>query len=86
MKFTLVFSAIFMIGCAGVKLGDRSNCTTKWEERKPCISEGDCSPDQVCMFRNGISVGKCSDVDCCDPWRHRDLKTGANWCENIKKQ
>ena len=86
MKFTLVFAAIFMIGCAGVKLGDRSNCTTKWEERKPCISVSDCGPDQTCMFRNGISVGKCSNFDCCDPWRDRDLKSGADWCEHIEKQ
>ena len=86
MKYILTFSAIFMLGCAGIHLNDRSNCTTTWEERKPCMDMTDCGPDQTCMFRNGISVGKCSEFDCCDPWRDRDFKLGADWCETIDKK
>jgi len=83
MKYIfLVLSAIILTSCSHIRLADPSNCSVDWEERKPCITENECAPTQVCTFRYGLSVGKCSDLDCCDPWRDRNLKTGANWCED----
>ena len=85
--FFVVVATIMVSGCAHMSIPDRSQCVIPWEQRKPCISDKECSPDQTCAFR-GLSVGKCTLLECCDPWRDRGKHaTGKNWCtqeEEIK--
>lgn len=76
----LFLGAIMMLsGCGHIGLPDRSKCVVPWEERKTCVADADCAPDQVCAFR-GRTVGKCTLVDCCDPWRNKRMESGKNWC------
>ena len=72
-------AATMISGCGHISLPDRSKCVIPWEQRKPCISDSECAPDQLCAFR-GQAVGKCTLLDCCDPWRNRSLESGKNWC------
>tara|TARA_R100000008_G_scaffold40584_1_gene23284 strand:- start:862 stop:1197 length:336 start_codon:yes stop_codon:yes gene_type:complete len=74
-------AALMISGCAHIGLPDRSKCVIPWEERKTCVADSDCAPDQVCAFR-GRAMGKCTLLDCCDPWRNRNLETGKNWCSH----
>ena len=74
-------AAAMISGCSHMRLPDRSKCVIPWDERKTCVADSDCAPDQLCAFR-GRTVGKCTLVDCCDPWRNRRLESGKNWCSH----
>lgn len=79
--FILVLAAAMISSCGHIRLPDRSKCVIPWDERKTCVSDSDCAPDQLCAFR-GRPMGKCTLVDCCDPWRNRRLERGKSWCTN----
>ena len=84
----LVLAIAFVLGmmtirCAGTefRLPDRSKCTVSWEDRKTCISDKECTRDEVCAHR-GAAVGRCTLLDCCDPWRGRGQHVGGDdWCK-----
>ena len=66
--------------CGHIRLPDRSKCTIPWEQRKDCINETQCGPEEVCAHR-GRTIGKCTLIDCCNPWRNGPrLMHGADWC------
>ena len=79
--YVLLFlvAATMISGCSHIRLPDRSRCVIPWDERKTCVADSDCAPDQLCAFR-GHAVGKCTLLDCCDPWRNRRLESEKNWC------
>lgn len=72
-------AATMISGCATWSLPDRSQCVIPWEQRKTCVQDSDCAPDQLCALR-GRAVGKCTLLDCCDPWRNKRMESGKNWC------
>ena len=70
--------------CAHWRLPDRTKCVTPWEERKDCISNKECGYDQLCAKR-GFAIGKCTLIDCCDPWRGQPgIKSGYDWCTQVE--
>jgi len=79
-----IFIAIAMIsGCAGINIRlpdrDHPNCKIPWEQRPTCISGADCVDGFECAKR-GTSIGRCTYLDCCDPWRNRRLNMGGDFC------
>ena len=77
-----LIGSIVLAGCASWRLPNRAhpNCKIPWENRKTCISDRNCGPDEICAHR-GQAIGKCTYIDCCDPWRSGPkLRGGADWC------
>ena len=69
------------VGCAGITLADRTKCTVPWGERPSCATDHDCDGDKICAHR-GSSIGRCTLIDCCDPWRDNGRHGGGdNWCK-----
>ena len=68
--------------CATWRLPDRdhSHCKIPWENRITCVIDAGCPADHVCARRRA-GLGKCTYIDCCDPWRHGPRLLGADWCE-----
>ncbi len=84
-----IFIAIAMIsGCAGINIRlpdrDHPNCKIPWEQRRVCISGADCVEGFECAKR-GSSIGRCTYLDCCDPWRNGRLNMGDDFCGPINK-
>ena len=78
--FFLMIIITMVTSCGHIRLPDRSKCTIPWEQRKDCINETQCGPEEVCAHR-GRTIGKCTLIDCCNPWRNGPrLMHGADWC------
>jgi len=84
-----VFVAVMMItSCAGIRLPDRDHplCDIPWDNRLDCISNNECPDNHECAYR-GQTVGKCTYIDCCDPWRGRGHHAmGRSWCTHKEEQ
>lgn len=84
LGFIIMMFVTSMFGCATWRLPDRTKCVTPWEERKDCISNKECGYDQLCAKR-GFAIGKCTLIDCCDPWRGQPgIKSGYDWCTQVE--
>ena len=80
LGFIVMMFITSMFGCATWRLPDRTKCVTPWEERKDCISNAECGWDEECAKR-GFAIGKCTLLDCCDPWRGQPgIRSGYDWC------
>ena len=84
---TLIFLGVYIAsleGCAGMSLPNRDhpNCKIKWSDRPVCIDASDCSDEFRCAFR-GNNIGRCTYVDCCNPWRNRGYDFTS--CTNYDK-
>ena len=80
MGFFAFMIMAMMTSCGHIRLPDRSKCVIPWEQRKDCINERQCGPEEVCA-RRGRTIGKCTLIDCCNPWRNGPrLMHGADWC------
>jgi len=78
----VIFTFILIASCAHWSLPNRALCVTPWEQRKDCISNANCTPEERCAKR-GSAIGKCTLVDCCEPWRGRpSIKSGYDWCDH----
>ena len=76
----ILATLVIMTCCGHIRLPDRTKCVTPWEERKDCISDRQCSYDQLCAKRGRV-IGKCTLIDCCDPWCGQPgIKSGYDWC------
>ena len=75
--------------CSNIRfrLPDRDHplCKVPWNSRIDCLDDSDCPQNHVCAHR-GRAIGKCTYIDCCEPWRHgpRFLST-ADWCTHIEE-
>jgi hypothetical protein len=71
-----------IVGCGHVRLPNRDhpNCNIPHTQRPVCISNADCAQDFLCAKR-GSEIGRCTYIDCCDPWRNRRLEKGDSFCE-----
>ena len=84
----LILGIVFLVGrmavgCSSLNfnLPDRSVCTTPWEKRATCHADHECEGDQMCA-RRGTIEGRCTLIDCCDPWRNNGKHaTGNDWCK-----
>ena len=82
MGFFAFMIMAMMTSCGHIRLPDRSKCVIPWEQRKDCINERQCGPEEVCA-RRGRTIGKCTLIDCCNPWRNGPrLMHGADWCSH----
>ncbi len=83
----LMIAILAMSGCAGIniRLPDRSHpaCQVPYSQRPGCISDSDCAQNYLCAFRSGFNSveGRCTYIDCCDPWRNRRLEGGRSFCD-----
>lgn len=82
LAFFLIIILSMITHCGHWRLPDRSRCTIPWEQRPTCLSDNDCGREQLCAFRGNV-IGRCTLVDCCDPWRNRRLENSYNSC-NLK--
>ena len=93
LRILLILVIAFLIGrmtvgCSGLNfnLPDRSMCTTPWEKRVTCRSDHECEGDQLCA-RRGTVEGRCTPIDCCDPWRNNGNHAMSNdWCKKDKSK
>ena len=84
----LILGIVFLVGrmavgCSSLNfnLPDRSVCTTPWEKRATCHADHECEGDQLCA-RRGTIEGRCTSIDCCDPWRNNgNHAMGNDWCK-----
>ena len=86
--FFVFIIAMMITSCAGIRLPDRNHplCSVPWENRVDCISNKDCPDNHECAYR-GQPVGKCTYLDCCDPWRGRgNHAMGRDWCTHQEEQ
>ena len=88
MAFFVMIAIVMMSGCSHInfRLPDRNhpNCSIPWDQRPTCISSADCGLDYECAKRGSV-IGKCTYIDCCEPWRHGPkLLNGASWCADVK--
>ena len=79
-----IFIAIAMIsGCAGINIRlpdrDHPSCKIPWEQRPTCIDGVGCAEGFLCAKR-GSSIGRCTYLDCCEPWRNGRLNSGDDFC------
>jgi hypothetical protein len=84
--FFIMIAIFLMTGCAHIGLPDRDhpNCSIPWEQRTTCLSGADCGEEYRCAKR-GNPVGRCTYIDCCDPWRNGPrLMSGHDWCRDLK--
>ena len=74
-----------MSNCASWRLPDRSHphCSVPWESRIVCLDNSVCTTDHVCA-RSGQAVGRCTYIDCCDPWRSGPKLLGTDWCTHTE--
>ena len=86
--FVFILIAILTItGCASIKfsLPDRDHpaCQVPYSQRPTCLSDTDCAQNYLCAFRGGFTSveGRCTYIDCCDPWRNRRLEGGRTFCD-----
>jgi len=87
--FFLIMFIATCCGCAGTtfRLPDRNhpNCEITWEERPVCIQDSDCAEAFLCAKR-GTSVGRCTYIDCCEPWRNRGLYPDSSFCKDFQNE
>ena len=86
--FFVMIMIVMISSCSHVRfrLPDRSKCAIPWAERKDCIDERQCRPDEICAHR-GRTIGKCTLIDCCEPWRSGPkLMGGYDWCTHEENQ
>ena len=75
-----------LTGC-GLKyrLPDRNHpsCQVPYSQRPTCLEDSDCAQNFLCAYRGGFSSieGRCTYIDCCDPWRNRRLEGGRSFCD-----
>ena len=82
--FFIMIAAALVASCGHIRLPDRSRCTVPWSKRVDCFTERDCGIEEVCAFRGRV-VGKCTLIDCCEPWRHGPRFLGErDWCNHIE--
>ena len=88
-SFLLMMFIATCTGCSGMtfRLPDRDhpNCAIGWEQRPVCIDSSDCAESFLCAKR-GTSVGRCTYIDCCDPWRNRGLYPDSSFCEDLQSE
>jgi len=83
----LMIAILSMTGCATLsfRLPDRNHpaCQVPYSQRPTCISDSDCAQSYLCAFRSGFTSveGRCTYIDCCDPWRNRRLEGGRSFCD-----
>jgi len=86
MLFFIGISIAMLTGC-GLKyrLPDRSHpsCQVPYSQRPTCLEDSDCAQNFLCAYRGGFSSieGRCTYIDCCDPWRNRRLEGGRSFCD-----
>ncbi len=86
--FFVIIAAMMIVSCAGIKLPDRDHplCKVPWENRLDCISNNECPDGHECAYR-GSTIGKCTYIDCCDPWRGRgNHAMGRSWCSHAEEE
>jgi hypothetical protein len=71
-----------LVACGHVKLPDRNHpsCNIPHTQRPICISDSDCASNFLCAKR-GSAIGRCTYIECCEPWRNRRLEGGESFCE-----
>ncbi len=88
IMFFLMIAMALVFSCGHIRLPNRNhpNCSIPWNERPNCLTSRDCALDFECAHRGG-AVGKCTYIDCCQPWRHGPrILNEADWCTDIKKR
>ena len=86
--FFVFIAAMMVTSCAGIRLPDRDHplCSIPWENRLDCISNNECPENHECAYR-GQTIGKCTYIDCCDPWRGRgNHAMGRSWCTHSEEK
>ena len=83
--FFIMITVAMISSCAHIRLPDRDHplCKVPWENRKTCLDASDC-PEEFACARRGRSIGKCTYIDCCEPWRHGPRLLGADWCRDLQ--
>jgi len=82
--FFIMIAIAMVTSCSHIRfrLPDRSKCVIPWEQRKDCINDRQCGPEEVCAHR-GRAIGKCTLIDCCEPWRNGPrIMPDADWCDH----
>ena len=85
MKYFILLT-IAATACAHFSLPNRNHqlCNIPWDKRDPCLTDSDCDglPMHICAHRGQV-IGKCTYIECCDPWRNGPrLMNGADWCSH----
>ena len=86
IAFFVMIAVTLISSCGHIRLPDRDhpNCSIPWNQRPTCTSPADCDLDYECA-RRGSVIGRCTYIDCCNPWRHGPkLLDGSSWCKDIK--
>jgi hypothetical protein len=82
----LLIAILVMSGCTlSFRFPDKNHpaCQVPYAKRPACYSHSDCAQDYLCAFRGDFySIeGRCTYIDCCDPWRNRRLEGGRSFCD-----